>query len=158
AWQPALAPRGRNRWGRKNHVALLEPAWRLPPPQRHGDPPGFSDPGPAWHSRPLRPRWPSPEGSKQTCLQPDSGVYSIETSEARPPPNRARWKVMEVWGRSHRSPSKLLSTAPLDCHRGGATHGDVIHRCRCLNNGGACAGAGVHLVHAVAGDRAGTTH
>ena len=27
------------------------------------------------------------ESSKQTCLQPDSGVYSIETSEARPPPN-----------------------------------------------------------------------
>jgi hypothetical protein len=27
------------------------------------------------------------ENSKQTCLQPDSGVYTIETSEARPPPN-----------------------------------------------------------------------
>jgi hypothetical protein len=27
------------------------------------------------------------ESSQQTCLQPDSGVYSIETSEARPPPN-----------------------------------------------------------------------
>src|SRR5262249_35534724 len=26
------------------------------------------------------------ESRKQTCLQPNSGVYSIETSEARPPP------------------------------------------------------------------------
>jgi hypothetical protein len=29
------------------------------------------------------------ESSKQSCSQPDSGVYSIETSGARPPPNSA---------------------------------------------------------------------
>jgi len=29
---------------------------------------------------------------KQTCLQPDSGVYSIETSEARPPPTHEEAK------------------------------------------------------------------
>src|SRR5262249_29205041 len=58
----------------------------------------------------------------------------------------------------HRSPSKLLSTAPLDCHRGGATHGDVIHRCRCLNNGGACACGGGHPLSAVSCDRARATH
>src|SRR5215813_7898141 len=52
------------------------------------------------------------ESSKQTCLQPDSGVYSIETSEARPPPNHQSSPTAKVLSGSASSAMECSSPAP----------------------------------------------